>query len=241
MLYVWYQQNGTAKAIILRDKLKECLGVFYGVVEKWLTDNLPKDFWLCGQDLADAAKSRGTKAHDAIERWAKNGVWAYEKDIEPAISAFKKFIDENHIKIVETEIALASNKYKYAGRTDIIAEVNGKLAILDVKTSSAFYPEMGLQLSAYKQAYFEMTGVMAEEMWIIRIDNKTGELQTKRYEDSLNVFLSALDLWSGLKVMGTGTVKAPKKSKEESVSKKDSDTLDNLQLPFSGDSRVQDK
>lgn len=199
MLYVWYQQQGTTKALILKEEFKIALGPFWPQVEEWVEMKLPGSFWKCGQDLSDEAKSRGTMAHDAIDHWTKTGEWAYDKDVENAISAFKQFVAEHEMKVLESEIALASNTFKYAGRTDIIAELDGKLALLDIKTSSGFYPEMGLQLSAYKQAYKEMTGKIIEELWIIRVDNREGKLETKQYEDDLSTFLGALALWKGLR------------------------------------------
>ena len=199
MLLVWMQKNGVDKAKVLYDAVEASMGCFFYPLRKELEEKLPEGFWKCGQDLSSEAAKRGTAVHDAIENWAKTGEFVYAPEFENSMSKFKEFVAGHDIEIIESEIALASNQYRFAGRTDIIAKIDGKLAVIDIKTSSGFYAEMGLQLSAYKQAYFEMTGQAAEELWIVRVDNKTGVLETKKYEDSLPVFLHALGLWEGLK------------------------------------------
>lgn len=201
MLLVWMQKNGVDKAIEYKETLKAQAGpILWGMLEKPVEEALPTGFWKCGQDLSSEAAKRGTAVHDAIENWAKTGKFVYAPEFENSMSKFKQFVAEHDIEVIESEIALASNHYRFAGRTDIIAKLDGKLAVIDIKTSSGFYAEMGLQLSAYKQAYLEMTGQAAEELWIVRVDNKTGVLETKQYDDHFETFLAALNLWNGLKL-----------------------------------------
>jgi hypothetical protein len=66
------------------------------------------------------------------------------------------------------------------GTCDIYAKVNGKLTVLDIKTSKACYSEQRTQVVAYKKL-LEENGKQAEECRIIRI----GRSEHEGYDDIL--------------------------------------------------------
>lgn len=55
-----------------------------------------------------------------------------------------------NLEVVETEINLVSEVFQFGGTPDIIGRLTGKLAVIDLKTSNGTYPDMLLQLAAYK-------------------------------------------------------------------------------------------
>ena len=63
-----------------------------------------------------------------------------------------------------------SKNHSYAGTLDVLAEFNGKLGILDLKTSKGIWGEYSLQVAAYAQAFNEIALPKAETRWILRID-----------------------------------------------------------------------
>ena len=70
------------------------------------------------------------------------------------------------------ECGLYSDKYKVAGRVDCIAEYNGKLSIIDFKTSSkerndAWNENYYIQASAYAEMFEERTGVEINQICIL--------------------------------------------------------------------------
>ncbi|MDE2098421.1 MAG: hypothetical protein KGL39_14305 [Patescibacteria group bacterium] len=116
-----------------------------------------------------------------------------------------KWLRHHAYKPQATETRLYSLKHNYAGTADaqgIAASVNGKLCIVDWKTSKAIYPEYRFQTAAYAQAYSEMTGQKVRDRWIVRI-GKDGELEDlylppKTFKADLEAFLAAKKIYDRL-------------------------------------------
>jgi len=70
------------------------------------------------------------------------------------IRSFLDFKEQYKPKLIHNEATVYNKTFKFAGTLDRIYEIGGKTVLLDIKTSKAFYPEMALQLSAYKNAEF---------------------------------------------------------------------------------------
>lgn len=105
---------------------------------------------------------------------------------------------QNDYQTISMEDVVYSHLLRVAGRVDWRGIWNGKRVILDLKTSPKFYDESkseyeerleymeendgkapkgftskhALQLSLYKQAYKECFGWEAEELWILRVNEK---------------------------------------------------------------------
>ena len=61
----------------------------------------------------------------------------------------------------------------YAGTADLIGTLNGRLAVLDIKTGPNVYPEYKLQLAAYAVAVGEMTGHIPDVCANLHLRNGT--------------------------------------------------------------------
>lgn len=72
-----------------------------------------------------------------------------------AIFAGVKYLNEHRIKLVQSEAPRWSPTYGYVGTGDLIAWIDGKLSVLDFKTSKRLYAEVFLQTAAYQVAYQE--------------------------------------------------------------------------------------
>jgi len=117
-------------------------------------------------DKAEEAADIGTLAHSMDETYI-NGldplkcVEGVSKDkSDKAQVAFNNFLNwqkQTNIKIISKyqEILLISEKYKFGGTPDAIGELDGKLILLDWKTSNAVYSDYLIQLAAYKQLWNE--------------------------------------------------------------------------------------
>jgi len=132
-----------------------------------------------GDDVANyvmrIAALRGNKVHKIIESYLSN---ESQNDLvsEYGILAAGLFELMNPAldridKIRTLEQALYSKKLKVAGRTDCIADFDGKLSIIDFKTSSKVRDEPNenhlLQATFYATAWEEQTGEKAEQIVII--------------------------------------------------------------------------
>ena len=85
----------------------------------------------------------------------------------------------------------------YAGTVDALAEIDGKLCIIDFKTSKKIYKPNHLQIAAYAHAMAKQKGKKKPAMGIIlRLDKDTGDFQEKRFnvEPHVDMFFNCLDL-----------------------------------------------
>ena len=103
------------------------------------------------------AGSEGTKIHQAIEMILSGQKPIVDKDLQPSIDAFKEFLRHNELIVDKNfiERRLVSKQFKYTGTFDFVGYVNGKFAVVDIKTSSNIYRDYGLQTSAYFYALNE--------------------------------------------------------------------------------------
>lgn len=147
----------------------------------------------------------GTMIHDWLEQFLKAGLEKKplpEKPVNPemrnAIDAFLEWTKQNKVKFLESERKVYSIKHKYAGTCDAVAMVNGKLTIIDFKTTNAVYPEMFLQTVAYQKALEEETGKQFTHNLILRLYKEIPEkgippfevIETTNHEENFKTFLA---------------------------------------------------
>lgn len=112
----------------------------------------------------DKAADIGTAVHEAVE------LYLYDKDYtapirelppedqakaESGFHAFLSWYSMNKVEIVEQEMQLVSEQYRYGGTPDAIGSIGGGLCLLDWKTSNAVYSDYLIQLAAYKNLWEE--------------------------------------------------------------------------------------
>ena len=126
--------------------------------------NVPKN-------ILNKKANYGTKVHEAIEKLEKDGqldigqLNIYQKI---AIDQYIKLKNTFDIKVLEQE-QIISYEYEYCGRFDMIAIVDGKKSLCDIKTTSILDTEyLSWQLSYYELAY----GKKFEELYAIWLPKK---------------------------------------------------------------------
>lgn len=143
---------------------------------------------LAHEDELKDAGDIGTQGHGAIERylkaWIETGtrpddIRTFIEGVDARLwaitrSAEQFFIDFEVIPIA-SELKICSVKYKYAGTLDSLMMVRkGEkhiFAIVDFKTSNSIdKPEYVMQVSAYWQGLYEMTGLRPSELLILQLD-----------------------------------------------------------------------
>ena len=107
------------------------------------------------------------------------------------ISAFLDWYNSNDVTFLEMEKLVYYNSFlagdsgnieppiEFYGFTDLVARVNGKLAVVDYKSSKGIYNEQRYQVAAYKKAYSAVVDAPAEVSLIVNFNKLTGELMTK--------------------------------------------------------------
>lgn len=98
----------------------------------------------------------GTRLHDALDVFPQITI---DSDLAPYIELFAPTYHRHVRQRIASEIMLADTEIGVAGRTDLIAETEWGLAIIDYKTSkfkggkASFWPSYRIQLAFYAKAY----------------------------------------------------------------------------------------
>ena len=132
-------------------------------------------------EMARAAR-RGTATHNLIEQYLK-GETPSERSVLPIglFKLLKPYVDQiNNIHLLEA--IMYSNKLTIAGQVDCVAEYNGKLSVIDFKTSNKYKQEdwvqsYFMQCTAYAIMYEELFGKPIEQI-VVLIACEDGTAQT---------------------------------------------------------------
>ena len=145
----------------------------------------------------DKAKDRGLTVHSIVESFKTTGekIENVPEEFQGYAKAFYKWINDNHVKIIENEKTVVSNNHVYAGTLDLLVEMNGskERLIIDVKTGKGIYPEAFLQLSAYKNAMEE--GQNKIDGIAVLLLKETGNYIFERGEEVFDIFLACKSIW----------------------------------------------
>lgn len=96
------------------------------------------------------AQARGTWVHESIESEINTGQYESNWEHEGYMDAFHKFNAENDIEYLSSELCVVSPDERSKGIIDAVALIDGKLAILDFKTSASNdHARFELQLGIY--------------------------------------------------------------------------------------------
>ena len=156
--------------------------------------------------ISTKASNRGTKVHKICENYlnneedyARTNPAHIHKTMPDTIAMFKSLqplLDEHVNNIHALEIPLYSHHLKVAGRVDCIAEYDGKLSIIDFKTSSKLKDESWIkgyfmQCSAYAVMYEERTGIPVSQIVImIAVESEHPQVFIKKRNDYIKDFIS---------------------------------------------------
>ena len=149
----------------------------------------------------------GNDTHQWIEDYINYGHACTEPEdyISKSVNAFLDWTTEYNPEWVDAERKVYCDKYKYAGTVDAVAKINGRVCVIDFKTSKKIYKPYHLQVTAYAQAIKRMDGLRRWPLGIIlRLDKETGKFEHKVFEPkhNFNTFKRCLELkqWSSLRI-----------------------------------------
>jgi hypothetical protein len=115
----------------------------------------------------------------------------------------EEWLDTAGFVPVAAERIVYSATHGYAGTADVIGTLDGRLVVLDIKTSRAIYPEMLLQSVAYRHALQEMESLdELPDGLIMRLpkslDDAKPEIVATGDGGVLDVFLAIKRVWEWL-------------------------------------------
>ena len=156
-----------------------------------------------GNDVANqimrTAAKRGTAVHQLVEDYLNNSELSKQDVLPLALFTLLKPELDNINNIVIQEGGLYSDKWGIAGRVDCIAEYQGKLSVIDFKTSTkekkeAWVENYFIQGSAYCEMYEERFNQEINQV-VILIVTEDGAVQTftKDKKDYLPLLKPAIE------------------------------------------------
>lgn len=164
---VWYPRVTK----ILDIKSKPALEGFFKEMESYSS----------AEEVKNKSAAQGSLVHETIQKLATGQEILVPEEIRPAAEAFQTYNATRkilfHTEFIEKQVW--SLRHRYAGTVDALATVDGKFGVLDIKTSTGFYPEYNLQTAAYVSALqeFQVKKALAltrdiETRWILRVDQR---------------------------------------------------------------------
>ncbi len=113
----------------------------------------------------DRAADIGTVAHAMVEAHLKDMSWRDLVDLrdvdgdmlrqaEAAYNAFLEWAKGAKFRLLKSEHLLVSEKHQFGGQIDVAA-VQGRRAIIDLKTSNSVYEDHKIQIAAYSNLWDE--------------------------------------------------------------------------------------
>ncbi len=141
-------------------KAKPALLYYYGEHESYAH----------AQAAMDKSAEEGTLVHKVIEAIMVGQDPYVPEQVMPVVNAFREFSQQTTIVPHQIEKQVISKKHGYAGSLDVLAEISGKLGVLDIKTSQSIYRDYGIQTAAYVEALKEDKSIPELTRWILRMD-----------------------------------------------------------------------
>jgi hypothetical protein len=141
--------------------------------------------------VSGKASRRGTSVHSVCESYIKNedkyfdGQTPHVVELFKTIEPFLERIDNVH----GVELGLYSDHFGVAGRTDLIAEFDGTLSVIDYKTSNRtkkkeWCESYFAQCAFYAVAYEELTKIpVPQVVIIIAVENEQPQLFVEKRDD----------------------------------------------------------
>lgn len=123
--------------------------------------------------VSTRASTRGTNIHDMCEKYVLG------QDVDMSMPhntmifhQIKKVLDEKVDMVRATECTLFSHHLKIAGTCDLVANYDGRLSIIDYKTSTRrkrkdWIEGYLLQCSLYSYMLWEMTGIGVKDVVVV--------------------------------------------------------------------------
>jgi hypothetical protein len=151
----------------------------------------------------DTLAELGTEAHRLIAQASPLGSTVQgqlrgfvPRELRPAYDGALRFLSDQEITVVDTEMVVWSPEWGVAGTVDGVGWQGEKLVIWDWKRSSGMYWETALQLAAYRELLHEITGHWAERAYAVRLLREAPEEGEAWYEVKvLTLFAPAFEAY----------------------------------------------
>ena len=153
--------------------------------------------------ISGKASRRGTKLHSVCEAYIQNKEEYLNGETPHIVELFKTIepFFERVDNVQGVELALYSDHFGIAGRTDCIAEFDGVLSVIDYKTSNKikkkeWCEKFFAQGAFYGVAYEELTSIpVPQVVIIIAVENEQPQLFVEKRDDWTHLIWEAKKLY----------------------------------------------
>jgi hypothetical protein len=144
----------------------------------------------------------GTDFHNIAENIGKGIALPEIKEprVKEWVDLFNTWLGENVKRFIETEKDVYTDRY--CGTLDALVELkDGRIALLDYKTSKYIYDTHHLQVAAYVKAYEQMNKIKIDTAFILRFEkgDKKKLFEVKEIGEidyQAEIFNKVLDIWN---------------------------------------------
>jgi hypothetical protein len=154
--------------------------------------------------ISTKAARRGTNVHSMCEDLINNKL-DLKKFLPVDVEMFKTIepiINEKIDRIHAQESTLYSDYLGVAGRVDVIAEWEGRLSVIDFKTSSKpkkkeWISSYFQQTSAYAVMFEERTGIPVDQVVVlIAVDNSTPQIYIEKRDNHIQDCIDTIRIFN---------------------------------------------
>jgi hypothetical protein len=152
---------------------------------------------------ADAADI-GSRVHQAIDSLIRGEIKDIAGDIKAGVQGFLDWEAANSLKIHLGDSKLGSKLFGYGGSLDFVAFDGNDPIIFDIKTTKrrkdrdhGVYPEYGVQLAAYGQAFYETYGLKPKALYALWVNKEKPEFKAVKVANPdicFEMFLACLKI-----------------------------------------------
>lgn len=140
-------------ASVAADRVTREAGYIGSSVHKWIEERVEKK--IAGRDVEYTLPD-----HSAVRA---------------GVEAFLDWEIEAGPRYIASERKVYSREHRFVGTLDMLAEIDGKLSIVDLKTSNRIYAEHWLQTAAYQIAVEEEDGIEVAQRVILHLPKVPGK------------------------------------------------------------------
>ncbi len=123
------------------------------------------------QASTQRSAEEGTLIHEKVQKIMIGENPEVSPLIAPAVNEVRAFLEARNIQVdpefIEKRVVHLGERY--AGTIDALALVDGRIGVMDIKTSQAIYRDYNLQTAAYMEP-LERFVKNLETRWILRVD-----------------------------------------------------------------------
>ena len=154
--------------------------------------------------ISRQASARGTKVHKLCEDYINNDDIDFSKVMPDEHFMFKQIrpeLDTNLESVYGCELALYSNYLKVAGRVDCVGIWNGKVSIIDFKTSKKakkheYITNYFMQESAYAVMFEERYNIPVSQLvTLIAVEQSEHQIFVEKRDDWIYEFMRLRANW----------------------------------------------